>query len=72
MDIKKLTKKRQKSLALRTSQGFPVSATPVSVAHDVIADITFNLGPEIIVIDFAVVSPGASQYMEYPTLSPTV
>ena len=42
----------------------------LGVAHDVIADITFNLGPEIIVIDFAVVSPGASQYMEYPTLSP--
>ena len=32
MNIKKLTKKRQKSLAPRTSQGFPVSATPAAAA----------------------------------------
>ena len=42
------------------------------MAHDVIADITLDLSPETIFVDFAVVSPGASQYMEYPTLSPTV
>jgi hypothetical protein len=40
------------------------------VAHDVVADIALDLGPEVIVIDFAVVSPGASLYMEYPTESP--
>lgn len=42
----------------------------LGVAHDVIADITLDLGPEIIVIDFAVVSPGAALYMDYPTESP--
>jgi hypothetical protein len=40
------------------------------VAHDVVADIALDLGPEVIVIDFAVVSPGASLYMEFPTESP--
>jgi hypothetical protein len=40
------------------------------VAHDVVADIALDLGPEVIVIDFAVVSPGASLYMEQPTESP--
>jgi hypothetical protein len=40
------------------------------VAHDVVADIALDLGPEVIVIDFAVGSPDASQYKEYPTESP--
>jgi hypothetical protein len=36
------------------------------VAHDVVADITLDLGPEVIVRDFAVVYSGASLYMEHP------
>ena len=36
------------------------------VAQDVVADVTLDLGPEVIVRDFAVVYPGASLYMEQP------
>ena len=39
------------------------------VANDVDADIALDLGPEVIVIDFAVGNPDASQYTEYPTES---